>query len=379
MQGNGAADKVDAVVVGAGVVGLAVARALALAGHETIILEKETTIGTGTSSRNSEVIHAGIYYPKGSLKARLCVAGRKALYAYCDAHGVPYRRCGKLIVAIGEQQRGALERVLATARGNGVDDIRRLSREEARALEPELACCGALLSPSTGILDSHAYMLALLGDAQANGAMIAYGSTVAGGRIDENGIVIDVASDGAIMSLAPRLLVNSAGLEAQAVASSISGLPAKSIPSLRYAKGNYFQLVGRAPFKRLIYPVPEPGGLGVHITIDLGGQAKFGPDVEWIEKPDYTVDPSRAARFYAAIRQYWPALPDGALEPGYSGIRPKLPANGADAPDFVIQGRDAHGVAGLINLYGIESPGLTSSLAIADYVAELAEAAKDPA
>jgi len=373
MDGNGAIERVDAVVVGAGVVGLAVARALALAGRETIILEKEMTIGTGTSSRNSEVIHAGIYYPKGSLKARLCVAGRKALYAYCDAHGVPYRRCGKLIVAIGEEQRGALERVLATARGNGVDDITPISREEAQALEPALACAGALLSPSTGILDSHAYMLALLGDAQAHGAMLAYGSTVTGGRVDENGIIIDVRSDGAVTTLAPRLLVNCAGLEAHSIAASIAGLPPETIPPLRYAKGNYFQLLGRAPFTRLIYPVPEPGGLGVHITIDLGGQAKFGPDVEWVERLDYTVDAARGARFYAAIRQYWPGLPDEALVPGYAGIRPKNPANGDGAPDFVIQGKDGHGVEGLINLYGIESPGLTSSLAIADLVTRLAK------
>jgi L-2-hydroxyglutarate oxidase LhgO len=375
MEGNGAIEKVDAVVVGAGVVGLAVARALALAGRETIILEKEITIGTGTSSRNSEVIHAGIYYPKGSLKARLCVAGRKALYAYCDAHGIPYRRCGKLIVAIGEEQRGSLERVLATARGNGVDDITLISREEAQALEPALACAGALLSPSTGILDSHAYMLALLGDAQAQGAMIAYGSTVSGGRVDGNGVIIDVRSEGAGTTLAPRLLVNCAGLEAQAIAASIAGLPPKTIPPLRYAKGNYFQLLGRAPFTRLIYPVPEPGGLGVHITIDLGGQAKFGPDVEWVERLDYSVDAARASRFYAAIRQYWPGLPDEALVPGYAGIRPKIPAHGDGTPDFVIQGKDVHGVEGLINLYGIESPGLTSSLAIADYVTRLAGSA----
>jgi L-2-hydroxyglutarate oxidase LhgO len=376
MEGrNGAIEKVDAVVIGAGVVGLAVGRALALAGRETIILEKETTIGTGTSSRNSEVIHAGIYYPKGSLKARLCVAGRKALYAYCDAHGVPYRRCGKLIVAIGEEQRGALERVLTTARGNGVEDITPLSREEARALEPALACSGALLSPSTGILDSHAYMLALLGDAQANGAAIAYGSTVSGGRVEDGSIIIDVVSDNAVTRLAPRLLVNCAGLQAQSIAASIAGLPPETIPPLRYAKGNYFQLLGRAPFTHLIYPVPEPGGLGVHITIDLGGQAKFGPDVEWVEKLDYAVDVARGARFYAAIRQYWPDLPDEALVPGYAGIRPKISANGADTPDFVIQGNGVHGIEGLINLYGIESPGLTSSLAIADYVTRLAEVA----
>ncbi len=373
MERNGAIEKVDAVVIGAGVVGLAVARALALAGRETIILEKEMTIGAGTSSRNSEVIHAGIYYPKGSLKARLCVAGRKALYAYCDAHGVPYRRCGKLIVAIGEEQRGALERVLATARGNGVDDITLISREEAQALEPALACAGALLSPSTGILDSHAYMLALLGDAQAHGAMIAHGSSVSGGRLDDDGVIIDVRSDGAVTTLAPRLLVNCAGLEAQSIAASIAGLPPETIPPLRYAKGNYFQLLGRAPFTRLIYPVPEPGGLGVHITIDLGGQAKFGPDVEWVERLDYTVDAARGAHFYAAIRQYWPGLPDEALVPGYAGIRPKIPANGDGGPDFVIQGKETHGVEGLINLYGIESPGLTSSLAIADFVTRLAK------
>jgi L-2-hydroxyglutarate oxidase LhgO len=365
------AETVDAVVIGAGVVGLAVARALALAGRETIILEAETAIGTGISSRNSEVIHAGIYYPKGSLKAVLCVAGRKALYAYCDAHGVGYRRCGKLIVAANEEQRSGLERILAAARGNGVDDIRLMAREEALALEPSLSCCGALLSPSTGILDSHGFMLALLGDAQAEGAMIAYGSKVAGGRIDASGIIIDVTAGGDVTRLAPRLLVNCAGLDAQSISASIAGLPPQTIPKLSYAKGNYFALPGRAPFTHLIYPVPETGGLGVHLTLDLGGQAKFGPDVEWVERPDYTVDAARAERFYAAIRTYWPGLPDGALVPGYAGIRPKLPAADA-AADFMIQGPQAHRIEGLINLYGIESPGLTSALAIGDYVARMA-------
>jgi L-2-hydroxyglutarate oxidase LhgO len=377
MAQNGVAEEVDAVVIGAGVVGLAVARALALAGRETIILERETTIGTGTSSRNSEVIHAGIYYPKDSLKARLCVAGRKALYAYCDAHGIPYRRCGKLIVATGDEQCGALERVFARARANGVEDVELLSRSQALELEPELSCTGALLSPSTGILDSHAFMLSLLGDAQANGAAIAFGSSVSGGRIEEHGLVIEVASEGEVTRLAPRLLVNCAGLHAQSLAASIDGLPRETIPSLRYAKGNYFQLLGRAPFTRLIYPVPETGGLGVHLTLDLGGQAKFGPDVEWTENLDYTVDAARGARFYAAIRTYWPGLRDDALVPGYAGIRPKLPATPGVA-DFMIQGKDAHGIDGLINLYGIESPGLTSSLAIGDYVASLAESDKGP-
>ncbi|SEC12630.1 L-2-hydroxyglutarate oxidase LhgO [Rhizobiales bacterium GAS188] len=361
------AETVDAVVVGAGVVGLAVARALALSGRETLILEAETMIGTGTSSRNSEVIHAGIYYPKGSLKALLCVAGRKALYAYCDAHGVPYRRCGKLIVAANDEQRQALTRILAAAQANGVDDIALISQEEASALEPALACSGALLSPSTGILDSHAFMLSLLGDAEAKGAAIAYGSKVAGGRVEASGITIAVVADGEEIELAPRLLVNCAGLAAQSVAASIVGLSATTIPELRYAKGNYFSYPGRAPFTHLIYPVPEVGGLGVHLTLDLGGQAKFGPDVEWVDRLDYTVDASRAERFYAQIRKYWPGLPDGALVPGYAGIRPKLPATDA-AADFVIQGPKDHGVAGLINLYGIESPGLTSSLAIAEHV-----------
>ena len=365
-------ERVDAVVVGAGVVGLAVARALALAGLETLVLESDTMIGTGTSSRNSEVIHAGIYYPKGSLKALLCVAGRKALYAYCDVHGVPHRRCGKLIVATTEEQTEGLSRILTAARANGVDDIAPISREEAQALEPALCCSAALLSPSTGILDSHAFMLSLLGDAEAKGAQIAYHSAMTGGRVDADGIVIEIRADREEMELAPRLLVNCAGLSAQAVASSIAGLSPATIPPLRYAKGNYFSLPGRAPFSRLIYPVPETGGLGVHLTLDLGGQAKFGPDVEWVERLDYTVDARRAERFYAQIRTYWPELPDGALMPAYAGIRPKLPAADA-AADFVIQGPKEHGIAGLINLYGIESPGLTSSLAIAEHVMGLLE------
>lgn len=363
------AESVDAVVIGAGVVGLAVARALALAGRETIILESEDIIGSGISSRNSEVIHAGIYYPKGSLKAVLCVAGRKALYAYCEAHGVPHRRCGKLIVATDAEQRGRLENILAAARANGVDDIALIEPEVAMRLEPALFCTGALLSPSTGIVDSHGLMLSLLGEAEAHGAMIAYGSKVTGGSV-ESGIVIEVAGADGTMRLAPRLLVNCAGLGAQEIASSLVGLSHETIPALSYAKGNYFTLAGRAPFGRLIYPVPERGGLGVHLTLDLGGQAKFGPDVEWVERPNYNVDPARAERFYAAIRTYWPALREGALLPGYAGIRPKLPAADA-AADFVIQGPETHGVDGLINLYGIESPGLTASLAIGDYVATM--------
>jgi len=365
-MGEAVADKVDAVVIGAGVVGLAAARALALSGRETIVLEAETTIGTGTSSRNSEVIHAGIYYPKDSLKARLCVKGRKALYAYCESHGVAYRRCGKLIVATNEAQLRDLSRIEKAARANGVEDIARITREEALAMEPALDCAGALISPSTGIVDSHGLMLAFQGDAEAAGAYLAFGSAVTGGQVGSR-IIIDVATGGQRMRLSPRLLINSAGLHAQQVANSIVGLPPPTIPPLRYAKGNYFVLSGRAPFTRLIYPVPEPAGLGVHLTIDLGGQAKFGPDVEWVNRIDYGVDPQRGDRFYSEVRKYWPELPDGALVPGYAGIRPKLPA--ADGhPDFNIQGPETHGINGLINLYGIESPGLTASLAIAEYI-----------
>jgi L-2-hydroxyglutarate oxidase LhgO len=377
-MGEAIADKVEAVVIGAGVVGLAVARALALSGRETIVLEAENIIGTGTSSRNSEVIHAGIYYPKGSLKARLCVEGRRALYAYCDTHGIAHRRCGKLIVATNEAQVGDLARIEALARANGVEDIARITREEALALEPALACMGALTSPSTGIVDSHGLMLSLEGDAEAAGAVLAFGSSVTGGQVGDRAVAIDVATGGQMMRIEPRLLINSAGLQAQEVARTINGLPTQTIPPLRYAKGNYFTLVGRTPFSRLIYPVPEPAGLGVHLTLDLAGQAKFGPDVEWVDRLDYTVNPSRSERFYSEVRKYWPGLPDGALTPGYAGIRPKLPASDGH-PDFVIQGPEVHGIGGLINLYGIESPGLTASLAIAQHIMGMIDrASKSP-
>ncbi|WP_186247799.1 NAD(P)/FAD-dependent oxidoreductase [Burkholderia gladioli] len=369
-------DSVECVVIGAGVVGLAVARACARRGWETVIVESEAMIGTGTSSRNSEVIHAGIYYAAGSLKARLCVAGRQQLYAYCEAAGVPHRRCGKLIVATDAAQRDALDAIEAAARANGVTDLRHLDAAQARALEPSLHCVAALESPSTGIVDSHALMLALLGDAERAGAMIAYRSPVSGGEIlrEAGGPLIELEVGGdEPMTIRARRVINAAGLHAQSVARTLRGLPADTIPRERYAKGNYYSLAGRAPFSRLIYPVPEPGGLGVHLTLDLANQARFGPDVEWVDSIDYRVDPARAERFYAAIRRYWPALPDQALQPAYSGIRPKLDTPDAD---FVIQGAGVHGVAGLVNLYGIESPGLTASLAIADEVlARLDEAA----
>lgn len=359
-------DRVDAVVIGAGLVGLAVARALALAGREVVILEAEDAIGTHTSSRNSEVIHAGIYYPKGSLKARACVEGRRRLYEYCAARGVPHRRCGKLIVAADAAQLGELEGIRQKAHANGVTDVVRISPAEVRAMEPELHCVAALHSPSTGIVDSHALMLAYLGDAERAGAMLALKSPLEKGIVRPGGIELHVA--GAEPLLAAQV-VNSAGLRAPSLARRIEGYPAELAPPELYAKGNYYTLARRSPFSRLVYPVPEPGGLGVHVTLDLGGRARFGPDVEWVEKIDYTVDPRRAERFYAAIRRYWPGLADGALEPGYAGIRPKIAGKGAPAPDFVVQGPRAHGVPGLVQLYGIESPGLTASLALADHVA----------
>jgi L-2-hydroxyglutarate oxidase LhgO len=364
-------DAIDCVVIGAGVSGLAIARALALQGRETLIVERERQFGSGTSSRNSEVIHAGLYYPEGSLKARFCVAGRERLYDFCATRQIAHRRCGKLIVATAEAQMAGLAAIKEKAARNGVDDLSWLTAGEARRLEPELATVGALLSPSTGIIDSHAYMLSLLGDAEAHGAMIAYGSPVAGARIEKDGALLRFGQE-VEPSLKARLIVNAAGLDAPHVARAVVGFPSAHIPRTFYAKGNYFTLAGRAPFSRLIYPVPEPGGLGVHLTLDLGGQARFGPDVEWIDTVDYHVDPSRSEKFYSAIRAYWPGLEDGGLAPGYAGIRPKLSGPGEPAADFRIDGPAVHGVPGIINLFGIESPGLTASLVIADEVARLA-------
>ena len=357
----------DAVVVGAGVVGLAAARALALAGREVLVLDAAEGIGTETSSRNSEVIHAGIYYPAGSLMARTCVAGKHLLYAYCRERGVPHLNCGKLIVATTEEEAGRLESIRLRAAANGVPDLRLISRDEARAMEPALDCVAALHSPSTGIVDSHAYMLALQGDAGNAGAVFAFHAPVEGGRATADGIELRVGG-AEPMELRARTVVNSAGLHAPRLARAIAGMPEAHVPAAYLAKGNYFTLAGRSPFSRLIYPVPVPGGLGTHLTIDLGGQARFGPDVEWVDRIDYTVDPRRGEGFYASIRRWWPGLPDGALSPGYSGIRPKTVPRGAPAQDFVVQGRATHGVPGLVHLFGIESPGLTASLALAEHV-----------
>jgi L-2-hydroxyglutarate oxidase LhgO len=360
-------DRVDAVVIGAGVVGLAVARALALAGREVVILEAEDAIGSHTSSRNSEVIHAGIYYPKGSLKAVSCVEGKELLYEYCVSHGVPHKRSGKLIVAADDSQLAELEKIQKKAHANGVTDVVWMTREQALALEPELACAAALYSPSTGIIDSHSLMLAYLGDAEAHGAMLALKSALHRVEVKAAGFVLDVQASEPIRC---SVLVNSAGLRAPTVARKIEGYRAELAPRELYAKGNYYSLAGRSPFSRLVYPVPEPGGLGVHVTLDLAGQARFGPDVEWVDRIQYDVDPRRAERFYAAIRRYWPRLPQGALSPGYAGIRPKTAGPGEPAPDFQIQGPAEHGVPGLAHLFGIESPGLTASLSLAKRVLE---------
>ena len=363
-------ESVDCIVVGAGVVGLAVARRLALAGHEVIVLEAADTIGTQTSSRNSEVIHAGLYYPTDSLKAQACVEGKKRLYRYCEIHGVPHKRIGKLIVATNDSQTQALTALKTKAIANGVNDLEWKNQAEIKLLEPSIRSVGALLSPSTGIIDSHSLMLAYQGDAEDRGAVIAFNSQVRRGLIGGGKIELFVGKSNGEFAISANILVNAAGLGAQSVARSLTGLDPATIPPRYLARGCYFTLSGQNPFSRLIYPVPEPSGLGVHVTVDMSGAVRFGPDVEWVDKIDYRVDPERAENFYTAIRRYYPNLEDNSLQPGYSGIRPKITAEGSATGDFLIQGPLEHGVAGLVSMYGIESPGLTASLALADLVAQ---------
>ncbi len=363
-------ERIDCAVIGAGVVGLAVARELALAGREVLVLEAEDAIGTHTSSRNSEVIHAGIYYPKGSLKARLCVAGKERLYAYCAEHGVAHENCGKVLVAAHDAEIPTVLGYIDKAHANGVHDLRRISLEELREFEPAVKAVAAVYSPSTGIIDSHAYMLALQGDLEQAGGSVVFLSPVQGGQVTAEGIVVRVGGSDPI-EICCSTLINSAGLVAPQVARTIEGIPPQCIPPQYFAKGHYYTMSGRSPFKRLIYPMAGAGFLGVHVTVDLGGQARFGPDIDWIDRIDYRFDDSREALFYAAIRQYYPDLKAGSLQPGYTGIRPKISGPDEPAADFMIQGPCEHGVPGLVNLFGIESPGLTASLAIGTYVREM--------
>jgi L-2-hydroxyglutarate oxidase LhgO len=361
---------IDCLVIGAGVVGLATARALALAGREVVIAEAADGIGTQTSARNSEVIHAGIYYPPGSLKARVCVEGRKLLYRYLGERGLPHKTCGKLIVATSAAQRPALETIAARAEASGVSSLRWLDAKEAHALEPEVTCEIALLSPETGVVDSHAFMLSLLGECEAAGGSLALNTPILGWRREGEGFSVDFGGDDPA-TYTVRSIVNSAGHGAPRLLRLLDGFPPQHVPVQSFAKGNYFALLGKQPFSHLVYPIPEAAGLGIHATIDMGGRVKFGPDVEWVESDqDLVVDPTRAERFYAAIRTYWPGLADNALVADYAGIRPKLHGPSEPMPDFRIDGPALHGVPGLVNLLGIESPGLTSSLAIADIVVE---------
>jgi L-2-hydroxyglutarate oxidase LhgO len=363
-------DAVECVVIGGGIIGLAVARALARAGREVLLLEKERWIGQDTSSRNSEVIHAGLYYPEGSLKARFCVEGRKKLYTYCAERDVPHKRIGKLVVGVSEDEIATLKRVIKHAEAAGVTDLEWLDGKDARAMEPALSCVAAFHSPSTGIIDSHALMQAYQTDAESAGASVVLRAPVLGGCVTRDGFTLEVGGTERT-SLGCKLLVNSAGLYAPSLARRIAGIPPATIPQDYYCRGVYFTLAGRAPFRRLVYPVPEHAGLGVHLTLDMGGAARFGPDTEWIDGIDYTVDARRGDKFYTAIRTYWPGIADGALQPGYAGIRPKISSPKEPAADFVIAGSERHGVPNLVNLFGIESPGLTASLAIADHVVAL--------
>lgn len=356
---------IDCVVLGAGVVGLAVARELAMSGREVLVVEAAEAIGTGTSSRNSEVIHAGIYYAPGSLKARLCVTGKDLLYAYCAERAIPHQRLGKLIVSVNPEQSGQLDAIAQRAQANGVHDLYRISGAQARELEPALVCDAALVSPSTGIVDSHALMLSLQGDAENSGAQCVFHTRFSSGQVLENGTFLLQFEGEEAMELTAGCLINATGLSAPAVARRLSGLPSETIPPAYFCKGSYFTLSGKSPFRHLIYPMPDNAGLGVHLTLDLGGQAKFGPDTEWVDREDYTLDPDKAPAFYQAVRRYWPGLPDGSLHPGYTGIRPKISDANSPAADFMIAGPRTHGVANLVNLFGIESPGLTACLAIA--------------
>ncbi|HRL21051.1 MAG TPA: NAD(P)/FAD-dependent oxidoreductase [Alcaligenes sp.] len=365
------ANDVDCVVLGAGVVGLAIARELAQQGMDVLLIEQTPGIGNGVSSRNSEVIHGGIYYTPGSLKARLCVQGKEQLYDYCQERHIDHARCGKLIVATDAAQEPALRQLQDNAHACGVHDLQWLDAQQAQALEPALRCSAALLSPSTGIVDSHGLMLALQGDAENLGAQMVFNTPFTRAHVlPGQGFEVQVGGAEAF-SLTCSYLINAAGLGAVAAAHQIDGLDAAHIPAAYLCKGSYFSLSGRSPFKHLIYPMHNEAGLGVHLTLDLAGQARFGPDTEWVSEENYDMDPLRGQSFYAAVRQYWPELRDDSLSPAYSGIRPKIVPAGVPAADFLFSGSAQHGVPGLINLFGIESPGLTACLAIAQHSREM--------
>jgi L-2-hydroxyglutarate oxidase LhgO len=363
---------VDAVVVGAGAVGLGCTYALVRKGRSVIVLEKARAIGQGVSSRSSEVIHAGLYYPTGTLRATLCVKGRRMLYAFLQSHGVAHERCGKLVVATSPEEVPLVNAVERQAGINGVEGVSRLSGADARELEPELQCVEALLSLETGILDSHGYMLALQGEIEDAGSSVALGAPFEAARPLEGGGFQVRAGGAEAANLTCRTLIIASGLSAQACAAEVEGFPKARIPKLYYGKGSYFSLSGRAPFARLVYPPPIPGALGLHYKRDLAGRAHFGPDLEWVEEEDYAVDPGRAALFYHKVRRFWPGLADGALSPDYAGVRPKLHGKGEPQPDFDVVGPNSHGLEGLVALFGMESPGLTASLAIGEHVAGLA-------
>jgi L-2-hydroxyglutarate oxidase LhgO len=363
-------DSIETIIIGAGVIGLAIARQLALQGHDVLILEATSTIGSVTTARNSCVIHAGIYYAPTSAKAPHCIAGRDALYQYLAERQLPHQRCGKLIVATNPEQIAKLQEIEQRAIANGVHDLQWLDTEGVHAKEPAVRGVAGLFSPSTGIVDVHELIHSFLGDAENHGVMLALHCPVTAVQVQEHGFLVNTGGDHPA-TLSCRNLINAAGLGAQIIAHHIAGLPSSSIPLRTLAKGNYFSLQGVQPFSHLVYPVPEIGGLGIHATIDLAGKVRFGPDVEWVETEDYTVNPARAESFYAAIRRYWPDLPDGALQPDYCGIRPKTNLPNHGDTDFIIQSQQQHGIPRLINLYGIESPGLTASLSLAASVAGL--------
>lgn len=361
-------DKVDCLVIGAGVVGLAIARKFAMSSLQTYVLEREKSIGQGISSRNSEVIHAGIYYAKNSLKAALCTQGKQLLYEYANSKNIAHKNCGKIIVATNKAQIDELENIRNKAFQNGVHDLDYLTQQEVKNLEPDINCLSALFSPSTGIIDTHEFMLAMLGDLENLGGQCAYISNVRHWEPYNDGILVQIDNQGETFSIFTSHLINCAGLDAVNLASSFEGFPKHHLPELKYAKGNYLSLTGKHNFKHLIYPVPEKAGLGIHLTLDIQGKARFGPDVEWVNTLDYKVTDDKAAKFYNAIRQYWPNLGDGRLIPDYAGIRPKIYFDDVPYTDFLIQDKTAHGISGLINLMGIESPGLTASMAIAEKI-----------